>query len=257
MDILCWVSFTALPSILCPPCCVFLVSGQCPWVSFAALPSENCWLGVFLKDTLLVSHPPYNVPPCCVSPVSGQCPLVSLGVPGWCSPLNQCNHTNSPTGRTLTLRCTLLTMMQFAGNDSPFWLVLYQQSLFSSNPDFVISEVLHNFCSSSSSITFFSICSQKFGQSLKSPSSRHLSCLKLHSDSLNRLQHCHSLCCRRKMDAKNLKLRCGFDCWHNSPSSWSPKESSSSSWSSKEWQSWWAGASPGLGWTERRSNSCR
>ena len=169
MDILCWVSFTVLPSILCPPCCVFLVSGQCPWVSFAALPSENCWLGVFLKDTLLVSHPPYNVPPCCVSPVSGQCPLVSLGVPGWCSPLNQCNHTNSPTGRTLTLRCTLLTMMQFAGNDSPFWLVLYQQSLFSSNPDFVISEVLHNFCSSSSSITFFSICSQKFGRSLKSP----------------------------------------------------------------------------------------
>ena len=190
-----------------------------------------------------MSYPPYNVPPCCVSPVSGQCPLVSLGVPGWCSPLNQCNHTNSPTGRTLTLRCTLLTMMQFACNDSPFWLVLYRQSLFSSNPDFVISEVLYNFCSRSS-IIFFSICSQKFGQSLKSPSSRHLSCLKLHSDSLN-LQHCHSLSCRRKMVAKNSKLCCG---WH---------KSSSSSWSPKGWQYWWAGASPGLGWAERRSNSCR
>ena len=32
MDILCWVSFTVLPSILCPPCCVFMVSGQSPGV---------------------------------------------------------------------------------------------------------------------------------------------------------------------------------------------------------------------------------
>ena len=36
---------------------------------------------------------------------------------------------------------------------------------FSWNPDFVISKALHNSCS----ITFFSICSQNFGPSLKSP----------------------------------------------------------------------------------------
>ena len=47
-------------------------------VSFVAPSSEHCQLGVFLKDTLPMSYPAYNVPPCCVSLVSGQCLWVSF-----------------------------------------------------------------------------------------------------------------------------------------------------------------------------------
>ena len=54
----------------------------------------------------------------------------------------------------------LLVMIPFGDRDHN-----REGKKFSWNPDFVISKALHNSCS----ITFFSICSQNFGPSLKSP----------------------------------------------------------------------------------------
>ena len=165
----------------------------CPTFHVRSSWSLDSAFGNYGHYLLGVSTTPHTLP----ALVSGQCSWLSLGVLACCSPvlLNQCNHTDSPTARTLTLRCTL----SFALHDAIFsfnshWCSVHSASQFPHFIQILISWYLRCYTiSAAPALLSFQFLTKTLPEVWSPPlaPSRHLSCLKLNVDSLNR-RRCHS-----------------------------------------------------------------
>ena len=117
-------------------------------------------------------------------------------------PLNQCNHTDSPTGRTLTL----LTLIHFSNHSlcCTFNLLTFFKSGFRDIWGAVQFLLQQHYL-------LFNLFPKVWPKSEVPPArpSRHLSCLKLHVDSWN-LQRCHS---HSNIGGKFISTKCWLGSW--------------------------------------------